>query len=46
MTEHEYEAKLARIYELMDVRRTDAEELEIERLVDEVEAYEKEHYPI
>jgi len=46
MTEQEYETKLARIYELMDVCRTDAEDLEIKRLVDEVEAYEKEHYPI
>ncbi len=46
MTEAEYEAALIRIGELMDAEHGTPEGEELDRLSDEVEAYEDEHYPM
>lgn len=45
-TEEEYEAALARIYELFHAPLDSPEGDELENLVDSVERYEDEHYPI
>ena len=45
-TEEEYDAALARIYELFHAAPGTPESDELESLVDLVEQYEDEHYPI
>ena len=45
-TETDYQAALSRVSELMDAKAGDPEFLELDALVNLVEAYEDEHYPM
>ena len=45
-TKAEYSKALDRIEELMDAEPDSQEELELDRLVDEVMKYEEKHFPI